>query len=406
MNLHEYQAKQLLSKHGALVPLGHMAASAQEAEDVAKEFHGPWILKAQVHAGGRGKAGGVQIVEKFQQIRQKTESLLGKTLVTRQSSAQGKVVRKVLVEEKVFIRNEYYLALTVDRQRAVVSILASRHGGMEIEEMTQKHPEDLLVEMVDPLTGVLFYQVRRLAKGLGLEGSAIPKLGNLLNQLFHLYNELELSQLEINPLIFGKGVRNQEEGWIVLDAKMVLDDNALFRHQDLEKLRDLDEEDPLEVSAGKYGLSYVRLKGNIGCMVNGAGLAMATLDAIKNQGLEPANFLDIGGGANSERVEKAIEIITSDPHVRIILINIFGGITQCDQVAQGVIEALKGKKKLLPMVVRLEGTRVEEGRNLFQATMLPITPVANLTEAGREIKTLIGKTSSVAVDKSVSRMAG
>jgi succinyl-CoA synthetase beta subunit len=245
------------------------------------------------------------------------------------------------------------------------------------------------VEPVDSVMGVLSFQIRRVAKALGVNGKETATLGTLLKQLYKLYTESELSLLEINPLVFGKGVKSKEMEWIALDAKMSADDNALFRHQNLESLRDSDEEDPAEVEANKHGLSYIRLNGNIGCMVNGAGLAMATLDEIKNHGLEPANFLDIGGGADSERVSKAIEIITSDARVQVILINIFGGITQCDQVAQGVIDALKGKKKLLPMVVRLEGTRVEEGRHLFQATTLPIISVANLKSAAREIKKLL-----------------
>ncbi len=386
MNLHEYQAKQLLAQYGAAIPFGGMVASAEEAEAVAAKFQGPWVIKAQVHAGGRGKAGGVQIVNQLQELKSKAGELLGKELATHQSGSQGKVVRKILVEEKVSFQKECYLALTTDREKAAVSILASRHGGMEIEEMAQKHPKDLWVEPVDSVTGVLSFQIRRVAKALGVNGKETAPLGTLLKQLYKLYTESELSLLEINPLVFGKGVKSKEMEWIALDAKMSADDNALFRHQNLEALRDFDEEDPAEVEANKHGLSYVRLNGNIGCMVNGAGLAMATLDEIKNHGLEPANFLDIGGGANSERVSKAIEIITSDARVQVILINIFGGITQCDQVAQGVIDALKGKKKLLPMVVRLEGTRVEEGRKLFQSTALPITPVANLSEAAREIK--------------------
>ena len=351
MNLHEYQAKQLLTQYGVAIPFGRMAVSAEEAEEIAVKFQGPWVIKAQVHAGGRGKAGGIKMVNSLQELKSKAAELLGKELVTHQSGSQGKIVRKILIEEKISFQKEYYLALTTDRGKAAVSILASRHGGMEIEEMAQKHPKDLWVEAVDLLTGILSFQIRRVAKVLGVNGKETVHLGILLKQLYKLYTESELSLLEINPLVFGKGIKSKEIEWIALDAKMSADDNALFRHQNLEILRDLNEEDPAEVEAAQYGLSYVRLSGNIGCMVNGAGLAMATLDEIKNHGLEPANFLDIGGGANSERVSKAIEIITSDVRVQMILINIFGGITQCDQVAQGVIDVLKGKKKLLPMIV-------------------------------------------------------
>ncbi|MBI1975892.1 MAG: ADP-forming succinate--CoA ligase subunit beta [Candidatus Omnitrophica bacterium] len=386
MNLHEYQAKQLLAQYGAVIPFGCVAVSVEEAEAAAAKIHGPWVIKAQIHAGGRGKAGGIQIANQPQELKSKTGELLGKELATRQSGGQGRVVHKVLVEEKISFQKECYLALTTDREKAVVSILASRHGGMEIEEMAQKHPEDIWVEPIDPLTGVRSFHIRRVAKALGVNGKEAVSVGTLLKQLYGLYTELELSILEINPLVFGEGIRSKEPEWIVLDAKISADDNALFRHQNLEALRDLNEEDPAETEANRHGLSYVRLNGDIGCMVNGAGLAMATLDEIKNHGLEPANFLDIGGGANSERVAKAIEIITSDARVQVILINIFGGITQCDQVAQGVIDALKGRKRLLPMVVRLEGTRVEEGRKLFQSTSLPITPAGNLSEAAKEIK--------------------
>ncbi len=386
MNIHEYQAKQLFSKQGITVPLGRKVTSSQEAEESASFFSGPWVLKAQIHAGGRGKAGGIQMVERLSEVAVTAERLLGQPLVTRQTGSGARTVHKILLEEKISIQKEYYLALAVDRQRGRVALLASPQGGVDIEEIVQKYPDQLKVETVDPMTGILLYQARRMAQALQAPPSEATRLLTLMTQLYKLFIEVDATLIEINPLVLGKSQQRQEIEWIALDAKMSLDDNALYRHPDLAEWRDLDEEDPSEISAAKEGLSYILLEGNIGCMVNGAGLAMATLDEVKNDGLEPANFLDVGGGAGSERVAKALQIITADPRVKAILINIFGGITQCDEVARGVINALRGRKLHTPLVVRLEGTRVEEGRKLFKESGLAIESVSNLSEAAQVIK--------------------
>jgi succinyl-CoA synthetase beta subunit len=379
VKVHEYQAKSLLAKYGVAVPRGEVAETAEQARDIAKRLGGPVVVKAQIHAGGRGKGGGIRFAKNAEEAARHAAAILGMTLVTPQTGAEGRVVRKVLLEEALEADRELYVAVTLDRSLARPIVIASKSGGMEIEEVAARDPKAVVREPVDAALGMFPFQARRLALALGLSGDAFKSGVTLLQSLFRAYVETDASLAEINPLVVTKSGRV-----LALDAKMNFDDNALFRHTDVRDMRDLGEEDPLEVEASKFGLNYIKLDGNVGCMVNGAGLAMATMDLVKLAGGEPANFLDVGGGASEEQVENAFRIILSDPHVQAVLINIFGGIMRCDVIAKGVVAAVKGMGLSLPVVVRLEGTNVEEGRRILSESGLRVTPADGLADAARK----------------------
>jgi succinyl-CoA synthetase beta subunit len=381
MNIHEYQAKGLLAKYGVAVPKGKVAYTPQEAGSVAEELGGPvWVVKAQIHAGGRGKAGGVKVVKSVADVTATAEKLLGMTLVTHQTGPAGREVKRIYVEEGCDIKRELYLGLLIDRATSRVTVMASTEGGMEIEEVAHNTPEKIMKVSIDPATGMQGFHARQIAFGLGLEGAQIGAAVKFLMAMYNAFIDLDASIVEINPLVItGAG------GVIALDAKMNFDDNALFRHPDIEKLRDEDEEDPAELEAGKHQLNYIKLDGNIGCMVNGAGLAMATMDIIKLVGGTPANFLDVGGGATRERVTTAFKIILSDKNVEGILVNIFGGIMRCDVIAEGVVAAAREVSLHVPLVVRLEGTNVELGKKILAQSGLPILSADNLADAAEKI---------------------
>ena len=381
MNIHEYQAKALLKRFGVAVPRGGVAYTAEEAEKVARELGGPvWVVKAQIHAGGRGKAGGVKVVKSVDDVKAEAQKMLGMTLVTHQTGPAGKEVKRVYVEEGCDIKRELYLGMLVDRGTGRVTLMASTEGGMEIEEVAAHSPEKILKIAIDPATGVQAFHARKVAFGLGLEGKQVQIATKFILALSQAFHELDASIVEINPLVVtGAG------DIICLDAKVNFDDNALFRHKDIEELRDEDEEDPRELEAARHGLNYVKLDGNIGCMVNGAGLAMATMDIIKLYGSAPANFLDVGGGATRERVTTAFKLILSDPHVEGILVNIFGGIMRCDVIAEGVVAAAREVSLHVPLVVRLEGTNVELGKKILADSGLPILSADNLADAAQKI---------------------
>jgi len=379
MKVHEYQAKSLLAKYGVAVPRGEVAETAEKARDIAKRLGGPVVVKAQIHAGGRGKGGGIRVAKDAEEAARHAAAILGMTLVTPQTGPEGRVVRKVLLEEALEADRELYVAVTLDRSLARPIVIASKSGGMEIEEVAARDPNAVVREPVDAALGMIPFQARRLALALGLSGDAFKSGVTLLQSLFRAYVETDASLAEINPLVVTKSGRV-----LALDAKMNFDDNALFRHPDVREMRDLGEEDPLEVEASKFGLNYIKLDGNVGCMVNGAGLAMATMDLVKLAGGEPANFLDVGGGASEEQVENAFRIILSDPHVQAVLINIFGGIMRCDIIAKGVVAAVKGMGLSLPVVVRLEGTNVEEGRRILSESGLRVTPADGLADAAKK----------------------
>ncbi len=381
MNIHEYQAKELLSRYGVKVPTGKVAFSEDEAEQIATDLGvNKYVVKAQIHAGGRGKGGGIKLSNSPSEIPQIVSELIGMGLVTHQTGPEGKIVRKVLIEEASEIKRECYLGMVIDREKERVVIMASREGGVEIEEIARTHPERIIKEYVDPSLGLLPFQCRRLAYFLGFEGKVVNRAVNLITGLYRAFTENDCSLAEINPLI----VTNEEEV-LALDAKLNFDDNALFRHPEIEKLRDPDEEDPAELEAKSWGISYVKLGGNIGCLVNGAGLAMATMDIIKYYGGEPANFLDVGGGADAEQVTQAFKMILSDPNVKAIFVNIFGGIMKCDTIASGIITAVRDVGMNVPLVVRLEGTNVELGRNRLSESGLNILTGADMQEAAARV---------------------
>jgi succinyl-CoA synthetase beta subunit len=364
------------------VPRGEVADTAADAREIAKSLGGPVVVKAQIHAGGRGKGGGIRVARDEEEAFQNAKAILGMTLVTPQTGPQGRVVRKVLVEEALERDRELYLAVTLDRSRAQPVVIASSSGGMEIEEVAAHDPKAVLREGVDPALGLFPFQARRLAFALGLSGDLFRQGVALMQSLFRAYVDTDASLAEVNPLVVTDSGRV-----LALDAKLNFDDNALFRHSDIRALRDLEEEDPLEVEASKFGLNYIKLDGNVGCMVNGAGLAMATMDLVKLAGGEPANFLDVGGGASEEQVKNAFRIILSDENVRAILINIFGGIMRCDVIAKGVVAAVREmdlKGRSLPVVVRLEGTNVDEGKRLLSESGLTVTPAEGLADAARK----------------------
>ena len=382
MNIHEYQAKQILAKYGVSVPKGKIAFTPAEAEEAAREFiaeKGICVVKAQIHAGGRGKAGGVKLAKSKEEAANIARELLGKVLVTHQTGPAGKEVKKVYVEEGCQIARELYLGLVVDRSTQRVVFMASTEGGVEIEEVAAKTPEKILKEYVDPAVGLIPFQGRKLAFGLGIDKASVNKAVKFMTALYNAFVASDCSMAEINPLVVTK-----DGDIIALDAKMSFDDNALMRHKDIEGMRDLDEEDPKEVAASRFNLNYVALDGNIGCMVNGAGLAMATMDMIKLSGGNPANFLDVGGGANKEQVTAAFKLITSDPNCRGVLVNIFGGIMRCDIIAEGIIAAAKDVGIKVPLVVRLQGTNVEQGRKLLAESGLNIVSAERMDEAAEK----------------------
>ncbi len=380
MKIHEYQAKEILRGYGVAVPRGKLVQSAEEAVAVAKEF-APKIsvVKAQIHAGGRGKGGGVKLAKTPEQAGELFEQMMGMQLVTHQTGPQGQKVRKVYVEEGCDIARELYLGATLDRATSRNTVMASSEGGVEIEEVAAKHPEKILRASVDPVVGLAGYQGRELAFGLGLSGSAVNSFVKFAGAMYRAYEATDASIVEINPLVLTK-----QGDVIALDAKINFDDNALFRHKDLAALRDPDEEDPREALAKEHDLSYVGLSGNIGCMVNGAGLAMATMDMIKLAGGQPANFLDVGGGADEAKVTAAFKLLLADPQVKAVLVNIFGGIMKGDIIAAGIIAAAKQVRLTVPLVVRLEGTNVEQGKALLAASGLPIIPADDLGDAARK----------------------
>ncbi|MGH9456778.1 MAG: ADP-forming succinate--CoA ligase subunit beta [Thermoanaerobaculia bacterium] len=379
MKVHEYQAKEILKTYGVAVPRGQVVDTPQQAREIAKELGGRVVVKAQIHAGGRGKGGGVKLASNADEAVELARQILGMTLVTHQTGPEGRVVRKVLIEEALNIDRELYLGITLDRRLGVPVIMASSQGGMEIEEVAARDPNAIHREPVSPLLGVQPFQARRLGWALGLSGNAFRKFVDFVQKLVRAYVETDASLAEINPLLITK-----EEDVLALDAKMTFDDNAMFRHADIVEMRDLNEEDPLEVEASKFGLNYIKLDGSVGCMVNGAGLAMATMDIIKHAGGEPANFLDVGGGASAEQVKNAFRIILSDEHVKAILINIFGGIMRCDRIAEGVVEASKEVGLPVPVVVRLEGTNVELGKEILQKSGLDIITADGMKDAAEK----------------------
>ena len=380
MNIHEYQAKGLLKTYGAPVLEGGVAYTPAEAGEVAQTLPGPvWVVKAQIHAGGRGKAGGVKVVHSVEEVVETARQMLGMRLVTHQTGPEGKEVHRVYIEDGCRIAKEFYLSILIDRASGRPAIIASTAGGMDIEEVAAKTPEQIVTVIVDPALGLMPFHERRLAFSLGLRGAQAKQAMNVLGALYKAFVELDASLVEINPLVL-----TEEGDLVLLDAKMSFDDNALFRHPNVRELRDESEEDPMEIRAAKYDLNYIRLDGNIGCMVNGAGLAMATMDIIKLEGGEPANFLDVGGGATRERVTEAFKIILSDENVEAILVNIFGGIMRCDVIAEGIITAAKEVNLTVPLVVRLEGTNVEIGRRMLAESGLAIIPANDLGDAAKK----------------------
>ncbi|HTY56204.1 MAG TPA: ADP-forming succinate--CoA ligase subunit beta [Candidatus Binataceae bacterium] len=381
MNIHEFQAKQILARFGAPVPKGQAANTPEEAAQAFTALGQPTaVVKAQIHAGGRGKAGGVKLVRSADETREFAAKLLGKPLVTHQTGPQGRVVRRVYVEQASQVARELYLALVVDRKAESVAIIASTEGGMDIEEVAAKTPERIVTEPIDPVAGLAGFQARKIAFALGLKGKQVNQFTALLSALYRAFLETDASLLEINPLVV-----TADEHVLCLDAKMSFDDNGLFRQPQIRELRDANEEDANETEAARYDLSYVHLDGNIGCMVNGAGLAMATMDIVKYYGAEPANFLDVGGGANTEKVAAAFRILLSDSRVKGVLINIFGGIMQCDVLAQGVVEAARQVKLSVPLVVRMEGTNVDRGRQILKDSGLAVIAASDMADGARRI---------------------
>ncbi|MGB8933350.1 MAG: ADP-forming succinate--CoA ligase subunit beta [Anaeromyxobacteraceae bacterium] len=381
MNIHEYQAKAFLRHFGVPVPDGHVCYNGASAREWAKRLgEGPWVVKAQIHAGGRGKGGGVKLARTAEEVRNIARDMLGMVLRTHQTGPEGKVVTRVLVENGCNIARELYVSLLVDRSTSLVTVMASTEGGMDIEEVAARTPEKIFREAIDPLVGLTPFQCRNLAFSLGLTGKLTSKAVDVLQGLYTTFIECDCSLLEVNPLVVTK-----EGELLALDAKFGFDDNAVFKHPQIAEYRDYDEEDPNEVEASQHDLSYVSLSGNIGCLVNGAGLAMATMDIIKHSGGQPANFLDVGGGATIERVTEAFKLILSDKNVKGILVNIFGGIMKCDVIATGVIEAAKQVSLRVPLVVRLEGTNVEKGREILAASGLNVIAADGMADAARKI---------------------
>ncbi len=380
MKVHEYQAKEIFKEYGIPVPKGGLATTPQEARKVAEEIGGNlWVVKAQIHAGGRGKGGGVKLARSLDEVEKVASQILGMTLVTHQTGPEGKLVKKVLVEEGLNIEKELYLGMVIDRSSECPVMMASTEGGVEIEKVAAETPEKIIKAFIDPALGMLPFYARKLAFGLGLTGDTFKKGVSFMTKLYQVFMDKDASLAEINPLVITK-----EGDIIALDAKMNFDDDALYRHPDIAAMRDPDEEDPLEVEAKKYHLNFIKLDGNIGCMVNGAGLAMATMDIIKIYGGEPANFLDVGGAADAERVQHGFEIILSEPGVKAILVNIFGGIVRCDRVAQGIAQAAQHLEVKVPIVVRLEGTNSKEGMEILEKSGLSFITAKSMAEAAEK----------------------
>jgi succinyl-CoA synthetase beta subunit len=389
MKIHEYQAKQILAKFGVTVPRGEMITKPEEARPVAEKLGGGTVVvKAQIHAGGRGKGGGVKLAHDPAEAEALAGRILGMTLITHQTGPEGRMVKRALIEEGLDIARELYLGIVIDRASGSPVFMASSEGGVEIEVVAAEHPEKILKEFIDPRVGFQAFQARQLAFGLGLEGKVVNEAVSLFQNLYRAFEATDASLVEINPFVTTRDGRA-----LALDAKMNFDDNALYRHPDIRELRDLDEEDPLEVKASNYGLNYIRLDGNVGCMVNGAGLAMATMDIIQYAGGRPANFLDVGGGANEEQVRHGFEIILSDANVRAVLINIFGGIMRCDIVANGVIAAVRSLGTKVPVVVRLKGTNVELGQQLLRESGLNFGVADDMKDAAEKVVALARESS-------------
>ena len=383
MKIHEYQAKQIFARYGLPIPRGEVSASPSEAKAVAEKLRSEVVVKAQIHAGGRGKGGGIRKAKTPAEAEQHAKAMLGKPLVTPQTGPEGRIVRRVLVEETLPIARELYLGIVVDRTLGRPVVMASAAGGMDIEEVAAKKPEAILRAAVDPLTGLPGFQVRQLSFGLGLDGDLLKPASQLLNGLYRVFTETDASLAEINPTIVTRDGR-----LVALDAKLNFDDNALYRHPELRDLRDLNEEEPLEIEASKHSLNYIKLDGNVGCMVNGAGLAMATMDIIKLAGGLPANFLDVGGGASADQIREAFKILVADKHVQAVLINIFGGILRCDRLATGVVEAARQLHLTVPIVVRMEGTNVEQGREILRKSGLNFTVGMDMADAAKKVVAL------------------
>lgn len=380
MKIHEYQAKEILKKYGVSVPKGGVAYTPVGAKEIAEDIGGQIVVKAQIHAGGRGKGGGVKLAKNHQEAEEIAEKMIGMKLVTHQTGPEGREVKKVIVEEQMKIDRELYIGIVIDRAGSRPVIMASEEGGVEIEEVAAKTPEKILKEAVDPAVGLMPFQTRRLAFGLNLDNAMIRDATSFIIKLYKAFKKEDCSLAEINPLVI-----TSDKRMLALDAKINFDDNAMYRHKDNIELRDINEEEPLEIEASKYNLNYIKLDGNIGCMVNGAGLAMATMDIIKLAGGEPANFLDVGGGADTEMVENAFKILMSDKSVKAVLINIFGGILRCDVLATGVVEAVKKVEVNIPVVVRLEGTNVEKGSEILRQSGLNFIVAAGMADAAEKV---------------------
>jgi len=386
MKIHEYQAKQILARYGVRIPRGEIAHTKEEARRAAEKLGGTVVVKAQIHAGGRGKGGGVKVAKTADQAEQLAGHMLGMTLVTHQTGPEGRKVQKVYIEEGLDIRRELYLGVVIDRQSGKVVFMASAAGGMDIEEVAAKNPEAILREHITPGLGLQSFQARKLAFGLGLAPELVGDAVQFMMALYRAFEDTDASLAEINPFLV-----TGDNKVYALDAKMNFDDNALYRHKDIKELRDLNEEEPLEIEASKFGLNYIKLDGNVACMVNGAGLAMATMDIIKLAGGSPANFLDVGGGASAQQVENAFRILLSDPSVRAVLINIFGGIMRCDVVASGVVQAAKNIGVKVPIVVRLEGTNVEQGQEILRTSGLNFIVADGMKDAAEKVVAAAGK---------------
>lgn len=380
MKIHEYQAKEIFREYGIPTPQGHACFSVEEAVEAARKLDGGiWVVKAQIHAGGRGKSGGVKVAKSLDEVKQFAERILGMTLVTHQTGPQGQVVRRLLIEKGGDIRTEFYTGMVVDRSSRRVCLMASSEGGVDIEEVAVRTPEKIHKVFIDPVTGLTGHDAEDIARKIGITEPAVAEARTLLQGLYQAFDSTDASLVEINPLIL-----TADDHVVALDAKMNFDDNALFRHPEIAALRDLDEEDPAEIEASKYDLSYVSLDGNIGCLVNGAGLAMATMDIIKLYGGSPANFLDVGGGATAEKVAEAFKLMLRNPKLQAILINIFGGIMKCDVIAEGVVAAAREVKLNVPLVVRLEGTNVDMGKKILAESALPIILAGNMADAAEK----------------------
>jgi succinyl-CoA synthetase beta subunit len=383
MKIHEYQAKQILARYGVPVPRGEVAHTPEEAAEIARRLGGTVVVKAQIHAGGRGKGGGVKVAKDAAEAKELAGKILGMTLVTHQTGPEGRVVGRVLIEEGLQIARELYLGMVLDRSAGRPALMVSPEGGVDIEKVAEETPERIFREHIDPAAGLAPFQTRKLAFVLGLEGAQVSKAAKLMTAVYDTFRETDATLVEINPLIVTRA-----GDLLALDAKMTFDDNALFRHPDIREFRDLSEEDPLEIEASRFSLNYIKLDGSIGCMVNGAGLAMATMDIIKLAGGEPANFLDVGGGANAEQIRNAFKILMSDAHVKAVLINIFGGILRCDVLAEGVIAAVKELGVRVPVVIRMEGTNVEKGKQMLRESGLNFTTADTMGEAADKVVAL------------------